>query len=1169
MADTSIGEITPNIYVSSITLEGVGSFYSASDPHVDHDSEPDVEVDPITGKRKLIKRTGSFDDARLGLGHIKITLDLVLKEILQNGLIGSWLSEENLLKYLKLKVYQFSNKNIFDSIRNDVNNLALIDAKVQTLLRTPAFSKKFFEEKTIIEEQRIIENNVEVRDVRVSEHIQGERSNVLKRFNVVNENGDRVFDIPLQMMFQLRNTFPKFLSYLLFTYLDIEEIAQDLGFRDALPNLFTPVGRVIVEEVIENSVLKTNTFGFFDENNNIWTGPIEEVNSELFGKTNRGNVKLQRIEVYNSKLRDFRITKNLEELKLNFSFTENVFNKIKFKKTSLLSSQVSFDNSYVSDILLSRDDEGNCRFGFFVDVRKVLQNFSILGGLFTNISNFQVFSESSIFSLKVFRRRVLGSPEVGSKPNTKFSFEKNQKDELVAYSGEKAYKTFSKRSTDVGAIKEITNISFIQDGSIRFFTGIDKEMKDVTDGYYVYDIYLEMLDPSYKFVQNKIKELNQARTELHRYYYYAISVGSKGKEVSHSDPHINFEGERDEVSKIKTGNFDPFLNRFTNSFIKEMFELYGDGNVSPWRKSIITYLNNLSLFSNILKNDRDDFENVLITLSHPATGNPAGIKKVLELLETLLLTLNNLIKDNITQSSLYSTNDPTSKVSIKNFDNKVIKIVKKNKNVFNSNIVVNTGLDYLDVQDRFFDGFKTINGIEYIERVERETNKYFNDNKNLDISLKVGNNVYTENDLLERSGLTYLSPAKLKFAVHFELKRIGSSPTPKLSNDELIKATILSKVSQTNQLTSYVPNVETTSKEDFDVQNSIKNANLIFQNLGVSINNKKQNTNTGLIDNKVNEARSPSQEDKLILEAKKCINNFVNVPKTSLPLLGELLEQTEFQPSSANTSNTFVVSEENVPFDISKFDIRTENNSLKTLLKDTTNISSELFFQGELHNTTINQAISSLPNQVKALFLSNVNKPAVKNSPFEAINIKQIDKTAFSLDYEMLNTILVLIGFQQDEQGFPLPNSPVWAPLTPARFNLGIGKSLLCKMRPYENSLIGIEKSRIFDLPIFDEYFVITPTSPIIVKINPIDLGTRANVDTNLTPQAERRLETSTSQDGTLERNQNSQQGRVPDVDIGQSSLSGTIKTTNTSREGKQVVSINTQYLQTSNINIK
>ena len=80
-----LGSLIPDVYINGVTLETSGSPVKETNPHIDHTREKPKQKPPE---------------------QLVVTVDLSLKEKLDDSLISSWFGEQQITKYLKIKVIQ-------------------------------------------------------------------------------------------------------------------------------------------------------------------------------------------------------------------------------------------------------------------------------------------------------------------------------------------------------------------------------------------------------------------------------------------------------------------------------------------------------------------------------------------------------------------------------------------------------------------------------------------------------------------------------------------------------------------------------------------------------------------------------------------------------------------------------------------------------------------------------------------------------------------------------------------------------------------------------------------------------------------------------------------------------------------------------------------------------
>jgi len=76
----------------------------------------------------------------------------------------------------------------------------------------------------------------------------------------------------------------------------------------------------------------------------------------------------------------------------------------------------------------------------------------------------------------------------------------------------------------------------------------------------------------------------------------------------------------------------------------------------------------------------------------------------------------------------------------------------------------------------------------------------------------------------------------------------------------------------------------------------------------------------------------------------------------------------------------------------------------------------------------------------------------------------------------------VFVGYtQSDSEASPagLIKDPIWEKLSYDLYNDSIGKTLLCRLKNYDNTSVGITYSGGISLPVYNEYFFMRPTSAV------------------------------------------------------------------------------------------
>lgn len=966
---------------------------------------------------------------------IKVTLNIVLKAKLDNSLT-IWFEQQDYLKYLRVKLIQNSDEEKTNKIFNFSSDISLNQRK-----------KNFSDYK-------------------------------------LDSNGNKIIDIPLVFSFILKNN-PNNLSYELSTFLDINSLKNELNLdlTEELENL--NLSKIIQEKIFENGKLIDKSYLFLDQNKIPWTGAIIKQNDKFLTATEPPEI-LTRIQINNNKIQDFRNFKKIENIKLDYSLLKNLRSKqqINLKKKE---QDFIFDhNSYFTEMMLSYDLDDNIRGIFGIDIRRLLQEQSNFGEFYKNGRTFQkALDNTKIKNLKILRRRIIGSSETGSEPSRNFNRNNKFIDKSLINSRDKNL-SFVKVQNNISSLEEIKNI-FVENKysvGMRYFTFLDKDVKNKTDGYYEYYVQLELEDGGVYIIKDFLKNINDSIKLLENYYIDATKQGNNKFRLVSNNPHIDHPDElRINEKESIPGAYDYFLGKFTDYFVNLQLTKWNNSEESPWKKPVNTYIELLSSLSSVTEQELNGFEHFLLLSINPRLGNPDSILK----LTLLLKDVSNQFKRLLNINNHNSINEVNSTRVFSKNTLKTIKINKFFKQIIDSNLLDGTGIDYLDSkfeQESF--GLKIIDTDSFKQRTRNELETIFNINErnyNININIENGSDLYTENDNILNSSYSFLGPSKVYMFKEEIIKRIGNSPTPKIERDKLSLFDLKVKNYNSN-IKNKDNDINSISKKLISkfglstIKNNNINKNLPFEN---------KNVNKNLQEEKIQEFLEKNEED--------CKTNNFETETNTTPLILSLLNRVKF-----NSNNEFNKSknslyknnklENNTIF--SRYDLSKRGNYIENLLQEPKKIKSELFFRGEKHNTTLSDALQKLPNQTKALFLQHQKPELVKknwiNENISDVSINLEVNNEFQLLQNLIQQIDIFSGYELDSKtNEPIITKPIWRPLTLEKFQRIRGKLLLCRFKQYENSLVGVIPDESLQLKTFDEYFLLK-TLPLAQIREDIDL---------------------------------------------------------------------------------
>ena len=102
-----LGKLIPNVYIDGITLESSGDPPPQDNPHIDADANFAIVED------KFKPRSGTSAKS------LNVIVDLSIKEILDDDLVGRWFDEDKVVKYIKLMVVQSKDVHLTQALSDN------------------------------------------------------------------------------------------------------------------------------------------------------------------------------------------------------------------------------------------------------------------------------------------------------------------------------------------------------------------------------------------------------------------------------------------------------------------------------------------------------------------------------------------------------------------------------------------------------------------------------------------------------------------------------------------------------------------------------------------------------------------------------------------------------------------------------------------------------------------------------------------------------------------------------------------------------------------------------------------------------------------------------------------------------------------------------------------
>jgi len=1136
MADVNVEQVLnsslPNVYIERVTFENKGGVVrNKIDPHIDYDVIIDREGNrrlstvADVGFRQLVSTEGETtknSDSQ----DMTVTVTFAVKDAVTSNLLGYWFKNRDITKLLKIRYTHITNPKYTSHILNNDPTLSETTKKwkIQEVMLNDALER----------------NSIDTKLTRAKTQLPADVASAVARVDKnrhknVNNDGDEIHTYTFQQDFIIPNS-TQYLAILACCRIDLDslfgEAAGTLQVNSDIINALDPdllAGRLAYNILLENGNVSSIIPIFVDEETGkVWDGPVHQVEDGrwLTGATPSPDSKfLTRREIPNTRVQDFRISSYIDKRILEIhntekeiigSFVKNVTNNI---------SGINKPKTYFSDIEFATDELGQARFFFTMDYHRILEDNTAFGALLRKknlVSANEIASLCKIVSFKIFRTRIKGSPETGSKPYevvtginaaSKVSFNPiipknfsvfdcNQADQLIISTSERGQvipksehskvgpiepvKVMSSRGvplgdispdsplvqttgfveftklvqtkTIIGTVEEILNLKLDNSDGVRIFSGIDKSMSDVTDGYYQYRLELEILDRSAEFILGYLKSLTWAKKVMKEYLYKVLEPSGQSK------PKLPDVAEAIDIY-LRT------LLIFTNETNEAKFDSGNPKEFNTLRTQLIAWCN-------------------------PDTPN--GVSKILSMMELLISKLGDI--GNISKfDSLTKTENSTQSArvasSLTNYSKPKITFFIENtfSAYFNSNLDKRTSYDFMGLDMRTDHGIKDISDSEFRLRMQKETEKLSN-NIDDNLEFEVDGNIFNNGDSFKFTDFSYIAPAQINMPNMAPLQLIGSSPLPPIANNQLLAFNFanrgfinpsianspLLQRPQNQRLTAFQtdPTVSTYANsvigkmESFGMTIQPMYVAQIFQaNITDPVEKDETNCNT------------PSNS---------------SVSADPLPVFNRILE--EIDPDSYQSGGPYASTgqarqnEKNAEFarvvrSIGPFySPNRRGGPVSNFIQNFSRWTPNQLFRGRSHRRNLSPRqgwIATTPNHIKSMVRFDTLPANIQTMTTKAKHDIGA-QTELDLKFLKLNVIEVMIGYNTPNiMGVDVRDS-LWEPLTRETYNDAINQKLLCRMKPYENREFGITRKPKDNFVTLDEYFILNPKEVTLPPLNVI-----------------------------------------------------------------------------------
>ena len=1030
--------LMPTVFIDRILLNGGSDPVVVDNPHIDHEWEG-VYVRDQYGNLKYTHPGHNLSRKSKSSTALVSTVNLVVKDIVSNETVSTWFYDNQILKYMNIRVVQSRDKNLTAQL-NAGNISALSDSRYRNRY-----------------EQAII--------------ALGTTDKELQNYYTQDDTGrNRVSSIPYTATFTSKSLEPDHLAYFAFCYLDIKKLSQDFNLElygyDYNNGIVSK--QVTQELVIDSGQLVEESHIYYTEGGAIWAGPVHyhaptrqwmagaRHTSEPHPALTRQTVQL------NATVQDFRNIQDVELSEINLKPLESIVDRLR-EKYDANSVSESKAIPYFSEAYMSRSGgaQESSQFVFTFNYLDFLKNESQFGLLYENNSDTrnEIFSYSKIKSLKVFRRRVTtnGLFNTVGVETSGDNFKANPYDTsvevpyLVAQTSDSGFYSATprvkrdKNGNKIGSVREIRLKK--HDSDLRSFAVSDFSADSLTDGTYKYSVEITVEDGALSFMRDQIKKIRSAIDEMSVYGEIASSHGY----------------------------YDSKSGRFREALLKYYTSKTVTYDKFPWILPLAVFVNVVGLLSETNTIDTALYKR-LFSMINPRTGSPEGIAAVVSLMEQVAAVVESAVGDSnkIQKRSQKAGSLSTAKKQ------SFLKAEKMFPNLLNSEVPRSYGLDFLGLQSRNdYAGPKSITVSDYGDRLIRENIKYFSPSPTLfsdpiaSPMIDVGEASAAPSEIVDgiqdfsTYSPAYLTPVTIRNGISVldnttELTS-ESDQTYNQINGFFVKFFNSRFDERGNKFeVSTKEQTKDTEKIDFlaKLGVSVTEYSIYRQKLDSSTDSVSSRDVMSEDDDFVSEEITYSSEQGVPLTAG--INEII----TNFTADSSLMNSSRYSTSNDKSS---LVSQTDIPLVIGDFRYENWESTLDAYI-------SGFYEAGPIWDT---ESIRKIPNQIKSVFWSDQAQIRLtyKNIDYDYINNPKT-ANAFISNHQVIARVETLSATRTPDGALEYN----WSALTEAQLSslaTGTGDLVLLRVVPYTESRLKVGTSLIADVPYYDNHFIIAPSEEI------------------------------------------------------------------------------------------
>ena len=1077
----------PMAYVRKITLSKGSVISNKREPN--QDNQEFKVVESIYGKKDMVA-TRSFPKGYTGSSALDVQVDLVLKDVIGKNGKTIWFNNDEFLKYLNLRVVLCNDK----ATGKRLLKKGLSEARLKRLRKT---------------------NKIE--EIIVS---LGKPEGALVDYKREKIAGKTIYSVSYSVKFSVATLSPDHVSVFASTVLDSGHVATS---RQAYAKEVSPTtqGHTTAEVVIEAGAVKNKSYMYTTPNNGIWAGPMHSHEGTYMAgafHSTKSHDTLKQHSVPNFIVHDHRLLDDAEIAELQLkpdSLESRIKKRISKREKTQHSNNDSRKEKYMSELFISRSPSNASNLLFHMDFEKIVQLETQFGALFDIVdaqAKTKILSNCKMKNLRVFRHRV--KPAAGADKVKDVDWE--ERTEMIAFAAEdnagllplsirRDYPDSDNTGADpklIGAIKE-TKITGT--GNMRTFSVSDFDMSTRTDGLYQYSVSFQLQDGTVEFAKNNLERLITARKDLQ--HYYAESTDPLNYDTLNDSLKPSYQNSLKKKYPVPTKRA---LSGVGVASASQRSKIVDQSlSSSPWVNPVVVYVDCLFNLTNLSKQKASSISRLLYTLCNSTTGNSSGILILIE----KMMSLEYKIKGTLGNKGLLSAElefSEKGKIVKISKDRPMIIIEHRFKEVFDSDVLKFTGYDFLGGERRKRVGIRSMTIEQYRGRIKEENDKYFSSNVS-----KASYAGTSANFSLVRPA--YLTP---------KIIDLGENRSYNLSSDstmlwyykyyEQIVSTILAMkpdvvAAGKDRLTSVgkMSSIDRESDSPLTVEENTVNItnSKVLQMFGTSystplgyefeltlsdVAETAETTEEKLISSEtifgatsalVTDAIEDIEEigDQLSEEDADALEDFTEFTsaliggfiKSKKSLFGKTKDSFD---GGANSMASFNLKDPRNVLD-KHVEFRRRTRPRTERVRSASGRSSR---SAAAATVTKQSLLDSMPNQIKSAFFSSnkfVKTPINSLMSADPIADPRYEGMLY-YNLKMINRIDVFMGYPTNKKtGEKIMTSSPFRQVTQEMLSTAKQKNqtLLCKMSPYSNNVLGFSHSKKLSLPIYDEYFILSP----------------------------------------------------------------------------------------------